>query len=310
MERKSAEQLVELIETLKPLPQVATLVVEKCADPKVSLREVADCLKNDPAFTARVLSVANSVFYRGEREIKTTKDAVSRIGLRALRHLVYSAAVYGLFSKKDRESRFDRQAFWLHSLTVAIASRLLAQRLEFPEEESFTAGLLHDIGKIVIDQAAVETMPDGRSTKLEAVILTDDEALIEGFDPAEVGYRAAQKWNLPASVQKAIAYIRVEELEFLGNPVDETLVRIVQSANAFSEDLERLGTPHGEFLEAYGARFSIPAGEMATFAAAIREEVTQIASVFQLSDAEVHRYFDAIAVAQKELAGEDVKTPS
>jgi HD-like signal output (HDOD) protein len=303
MEKKSAERLAEMIETLKPLPQVATLVVEKCADPDAGVREIADVLRSDPAFTAKVLSVANSVFYRGEKEIKTAKDAVARIGIKALRNIVYSTAVYNLFSKKnERPTPFDREAFWIHSLSVAVCAKQIAARLDFAEDEAFTAGLLHDIGKIVIDQASTEAAGDGRSSKLETVLLEDDDALVEGFDPAEVGYRAAQKWHLPSGVQKAIAYIRVEDLEFIGSESDETLVRIVQSSNAFCEDLAHLGTPHREFLEAYAARFGIPAGEIEAFVAQVRQEVADAAGLFQLTDRDVHRYFDALSTAQSELS--------
>lgn len=302
MESKSAERLAELIETLEPLPQVATLVIEKCSDPKASTRDVAACLSKDPAFTVKVLSVSNSVFYRGEKEIKTAQEAVMRIGQKALKNIVYSTAVYSLFSKDKRKSSFDREAYWLHSLSVGVCARLLAQRNEIEEEEAFTAGLLHDIGKVIIDQASTEKGAKGKATKLEEVLVSDEEALIEGVDPAEVGYHAARKWNLPGSIAKAIGYIRVEGLDFLENRAEEALVRLVQSANAFCEDMERLGgNAHAEFLEAYAERFGLSNGEIGPFAASVRDEVAACAELFNLKQPDVQRYFDALAVAQNEI---------
>ena len=310
MDRKPAERLAELIETLKPLPHVATLLIEKCSDPKAGMREVADVLKNDPAFTVKVLTVSNSVFYRGTREIKTARDAVSRIGLKALKHVVYSTAVYNLFSKTERQTGFNREAFWLHSVSVAVCAKLLARRFKTPEDETFTAGLLHDIGKIIIDQAATERVGTSSKTKLESVIVTDSEALIDGFDPAEVGYRAARKWNLPGGIQKAIAYVRIEDLDFIENSDEQMLVRVIQSSNAFCEDLASLRhNPHAEFLEAYAARFGMTMDEITAFIDAGRQEVSEIAALFELKEAEVHRYFDALAVAQREMEKADLETP-
>jgi HD-like signal output (HDOD) protein len=312
MDRKPAERLAELIETLKPLPQVATLVIEKCNDPKAGAREIADCLRNDPAFTAKILSVANSVFYRGDKEMKTVRDAVTRVGLQSLKHVVYSTAIYNVFTKSDRQSTFDREGFWLHSVSVGICAKHLARRFQCPEDETFTSGLLHDIGKIIIDQASTERAGSGSTTKLETVILGDDEALIDGFDPAEVGYRAAKKWNLPASIQKAIAYIRIEDLDFIEREEEQMLVRVVQSSNEFCEDLASLrNNPHAEFLEAYASRFGMSGtAEISTFAEAVRAEVCEIATLFELRDAEVHRYFDALAVAQKALENANLGTAS
>jgi len=302
MERKSAERLAELIDTLEPLPQVATLVVEKCADPKASTREIASCLANDPAFTTKVLSVANSVFYRGEKEIKTAQEAVMRIGQKALKNIVYSTAVYSLFAKDKRKSAFDRETFWLHSLSVAVCARLLAEHHGLEEEEAFTAGLVHDIGKVLIDQASTEKSGAGKVSKLETVLVEDDEAMIEGLDPAEVGYYAARKWALPAGIVKAIGYIRVEDLEFIGNPAEEALCRVIQTANAFCEDVERLGgNPHAEFLEEYATRFNISGEKIGEFTVKIRDEVSATAELFNLKKPNVQRYFDALAVAQSEL---------
>ena len=310
MDRKPAERLAELIETLKPLPHVATLLIEKCNDPKAGMREVGEVLKNDPAFTVKVLTVSNSVFYRGTREIKTARDAVSRIGLKALKHVVYSTAVYNLFSKTERQTGFNREAFWLHSVSVAVCAKLLARRFKTPEDETFTAGLLHDIGKIIIDQAATEGLGTGSKTKLESVIVTDSEALIDGFDPAEVGYRAARKWNLPGAIQKAIAYVRLEDLDFIENSDEQMLVRVIQSSNAFCEDLASLRhNPHAEFLEAYAARFGMTMEEITAFIETGRQEVSEIAALFELKEAEVHRYFDALAVAQREMEKADLETP-
>jgi HD-like signal output (HDOD) protein len=309
MDRKPAERLAELIETLKPLPHVATLLIEKCNDPNTGMREVGDILKNDPAFTVKVLTVSNSVFYRGTREIKTARDAVQRIGLKALKHVIYSTAVYNLFSKTDRQTGFDREGFWLHSVSVAVCAKVLARRFQLAEDEAFTAGLLHDIGKIIIDQAATERFGTSKSTKLESVIVTDTESLIDGFDPAEVGYRAARKWNLPGSIQKALAYVRIEDLDFIENSDEQMLVRVIQSSNAFCEDLASLrNNPHAEFLEAYASRFGMTMDDIVAFVEAGRKEVSDIAGLFELKDIEVHRYFDALAVAQKEVEKADLET--
>lgn len=302
LESKPAERLAALIGTLKPLPQVATVVIEKCANPRSTTREIADCLEKDPAFTAKVLSVANSVFYRGDKEVKSARDAVLRIGQRTLQHVVYATAVHSLFAKEKRVTAFDQEAFWLHSLSVGVGARLLAEKMALPANEPFTAGILHDIGRLIIEQAAGERAGEGRASKLETVMIGSEEALVDGLDPAEVGYCAAKKWNLPLSIAEAIGFIRVEDLDFLEDKSVETLIRIVQSANAFCEDVANLGgNAHKEFLEAYAERLGFSVAEMVAFSDALRDEVTATASLFNIGEPDVHRYFDALAVAQSEL---------
>ena len=148
----SSQEITSKIKDLPTLPLVAVRVMEIINDPHSSASDLAEVISSDPAMTAKVLRLVNSAYYGFPNPITTITHAVAIMGFNTLRSLVLSVATFDLFSKKKPDQFFQLEELWMHSIGTAVGSKLLAKRLGLPNfEELFIAGLLHDVGKVVLD---------------------------------------------------------------------------------------------------------------------------------------------------------------
>ena len=191
------------IRLLSP-PEIFLKVSRMVEDPKCSGAALAQTIARDPVLTAQLLRVANSPFYGFPSRIGTIERAVTVIGTRALRDLVLAASAVGIFTKMPL---VDMRPFWHHSLLSGLASRLLGLRCGVPEPEAlFVAGLLHDVGQLII----LAKLPEmGRETRIRArdcrLPLHTLERAVFGFDHAEVGGELLRQWHLPQAVWEPVS---------------------------------------------------------------------------------------------------------
>lgn len=200
----SPEDLVKGSVRLLSPPEVFIRVSRMVEDPKCSGAALAQTISRDPALTARLLRLANSPFYGFPSRIETIERALTVIGTRALRDLVLAACAAGMFVRMPIS---DMQAFWRHSLMSGLTSRLLGMRCGVREPEAlFAAGLLHDVGQLII----LAKLPEmGRETRLRArdsgLPLHALERAVLGFDHAEVGGELLRQWRLPQTLWEPVA---------------------------------------------------------------------------------------------------------
>lgn len=192
---------------LPTLPQVVIKVEKLARDENASAKDLAEVMNLDPALTARVLKIANSVIYGGRSPISSVSYAVARIGFSEVRNIALSLSILKLFHEKGQ---LDYRRFWKHCLSVAFASRIVKR---FGDKDLgnfdnfFVVGLLHDVGIMVLDQyfstyyAAVLAEVRGASLSL-----SDLEKDLLGIDHAEVGAMLLEKWRLPDDIVQAVRY--------------------------------------------------------------------------------------------------------
>jgi diguanylate cyclase (GGDEF)-like protein len=191
--------------TLPSVPAVVLEVLDLCQDDGVSIGQVAKVLARDPALSAKVLKVANSPWYGVRSQVTTLERAITILGINATLSLALSfSLVRGL--QKGKEG-FDHQAYWLRCVIGAAASRAIGGFVNAAnQEELFLAGLLQDIGILVLNEA----MPDSYPT-IVAAAKGDHRLLIElerqeyGCDHSEISAWILERWNLPANLQHAAA---------------------------------------------------------------------------------------------------------
>lgn len=203
-----ASELVSENMDLLVLPDIYNKVTEKLEDPNSSNDAIAAVLRIDPVLTGRLLKLVNSAFYGLPRQVADISQAVGMVGRTELGHMVLGTAVAGL-KIKINDDVMPLKAFWRHSIYTAVVARLLARQL--PDlrdpEEVFVAGLLHDLGRLVI----AHTMPD---KLIEANKLVDfdhftspqAEREVLGFDHTEVGEALFTMWKLPEMLVKSCRY--------------------------------------------------------------------------------------------------------
>ncbi|MGE5175764.1 MAG: HDOD domain-containing protein [Hyphomicrobiales bacterium] len=197
--RRAAEETM----VLPTFPVVASRLIEEVARPDATSEEIGRILANDPALAARTLRLANSDFYGFPRKVGSIELAVLVLGPGTMRDLVLTSSVVQTFGQAGTAL----EGLWSHSMACGIAARSLAERCRYRlTGDAYAAGLLHDIGKVVLRQNDPERF-DAVLALCRAQNVPGDEAErgLFGSDHAEVGGWLAERWGLPAEIVEAIA---------------------------------------------------------------------------------------------------------
>ncbi len=206
MGQLALESVVQSVNELPSLPQVALEVMRLTRDPDTTARELNDVICQDQAITANMLRLANSAYYGFPRLIGTVGEAVVLLGFQTVRSIVLTAALGDTLSKEVKAYSLEKGELWKHSMGVATAGRMIAKRAGYKYQDlAYTAGLLHDVGKIVLADYLEEYCTEVlEKVRTEEVCFSDAELEILGIDHAQTGGEVAKKWNFPAEIVEAI----------------------------------------------------------------------------------------------------------
>ncbi len=204
--RENILQILRDIRSLPTLPDSATRVLELADNPEASPRSLAEAVDSDPSIATRLLKLVNSPYFGIRGTVTSIQQALVFLGVSNLRNLVLSSSAMDLFSKDGEVGSFSRKDLWLHSLATALAARELAKVTRSADPEvAFTAGLIHDVGKVVIDRyfhddfKRIIVLMDTYH-----VPMRDAEAAVIGIDHSEVGRYLTERWSLPKVLQDSV----------------------------------------------------------------------------------------------------------
>jgi putative nucleotidyltransferase with HDIG domain len=203
---RETSRLAKALESIPTLPTVAHRLNEVIQSSSATVPQVAEILRGDPATSAKLLRLVNSPHFGVPGGVADVARAIPFVGFNQLYQLVLSIGVMDVVGAAA--GLFDPRELWMHSLTVATAARQIACEVKFPDPGSaFTAGLLHDIGKI----ALAKLEPDRLATAItlmrdERVDILDAEARCELTSHEWLGGRLAQLWRFPAKLAGAIEH--------------------------------------------------------------------------------------------------------
>jgi putative nucleotidyltransferase with HDIG domain len=200
-------QLIMTTRDLPAMPHVASKVLELSGNPNTSALKLQQVIADDQAMAARILKIANSAMYACSRKIKTLTEAIVMLGFNSIRSLVVTSAARNLYSSANSRMGLKERLLWEHSIGTACACRLLVQAdLPHLAEEAFLAGLMHDIGKLVLNQRAADRFDEVVQTVYnESRMFVETERALLGFDHAEVGAMLVNKWKLAPALELIIA---------------------------------------------------------------------------------------------------------
>ena len=190
------------------LSHVTTELLDLINDPASTSQDICNVIMKDPVVTYKVLRLVNSAYYGLPRRVGTISEAVTILGFETLRTLVLGVSVYRALGKITRHGLLDSEQIWKHSVATAAASKILAQELDFPRaEQAFVAGLLHDIGKVILNSLMRAQYAEvvRKINETELSLLRAEREVLE-FDHAEIGKLVAEKWNLPGSLVEPIGF--------------------------------------------------------------------------------------------------------
>ncbi len=206
--QKLKDKIVASIEKLPPLPQVVFKVQDLISSPDSNAIEIAREIETDQALAAKVLRIANSAYYGMGGKISSVQHASVVLGYKTLGEIVTVAGAEGTLDGKLPGYEYDSRDLWEHSLTVAFGSKLIAgMNNSALANEAYTAGLIHDIGKIILDPYIMEHKIDIVSfMETEEKTFLDAEDRFFAFNHAEIAYEVCKKWNFPDIISNAIRY--------------------------------------------------------------------------------------------------------
>jgi len=234
----SPSDLAEGLEDLPSLPAVVMELLGAIEQEDIDISVLARKVALDQALTAKTLRLANSSSFGLQVKVTTIQQAMTFLGFQTTRNLITAAAMTGCFPT-GRCPGFSDKAFWRHSVATAACARVLARRVRFNQDYAFTAGLLHDIGRLVL----VTRYPEhyqavlARRSRDDGELLAAERAVI-GIDHVAAGVALAGHWNFSDTMRQAIEWHHEPE-----KPGAGFLATIVHVANAVAHALDLAGEP-------------------------------------------------------------------
>jgi len=251
---------VEGIGALPTLPEIPMRILRLISNEEASMDDISRIVERDPSLTANILKVANSPYYGMRQKVASLKLALAMLGLNEIINIVTSISIVRLFPARKRAGSFDRTRFWQHSFGCATAARMLAGDLKFETEGvDFVAGLLHDVGKLIMDQYFHPKLREIRKVKQKKdITLIEAEQQALGVDHATLGSWLAQRWDLPAPLVESITYHhRPLDVLALAPPSREpALAAIVHLADILAGEPELNFTESLQAPESFGDNFA------------------------------------------------------
>jgi putative nucleotidyltransferase with HDIG domain len=239
MSKLTSEQLVQGVQDLPSLPAVVMELLSSIEQDNIDISVLAKKVSYDQALTAKTLRLANSSSLGLQVKVATIQQAITFLGFQATRNLITAAAVTGCFPNGLCPG-FNDKAFWRHSIATAACARSLARRLRFNQDVAFTAGLLHDIGRLVLvtghpkAYGEVQAWRNKEDSDWEVA-----ERAVLGVDHVDAGIALAEHWNFSDTMRQAIAWHHAPETPGAG-----FLAAIVHVANAVVHALDLAGEEH------------------------------------------------------------------
>lgn len=197
----AAKKRVQLIKNLPTLPGMIEQISKAVESQRFSVADVGKLISRDQVLSAKVLKLANSAFFGFSRKVGSLTQALVLLGFDVVKGLILTSSVFDLMKARA-------EGLWLHSMGVATASSVIASVLEMEDAEEISlAGLLHDLGKVVLRAHMAEDMEAiSELVENEGMSIRDAELAVLGFTHAEVGKWLAESWKLPDQLADPIQY--------------------------------------------------------------------------------------------------------
>lgn len=194
------------VEELPTLPSVASRLLSMVRDPETTAEDVHQVITQDPSLTANVLKLVNSAFYGFSREISTVREAVVILGFNTVKSLALSVSVFDVFPE-EQSPLMDRRGLWVHSIATGVAGEVIAESADVDAEEILVAGVLHDVGKIVMDlyfeDEFVSILDYSKENNVKFIEASRE---VVGVDHAEIGAWLIEEWKLPEPIVHGVRH--------------------------------------------------------------------------------------------------------
>ena len=201
------KEILAKVDRLPPLPAVVQQIMALLQDPDYSMDRLMNVARMDPGITAHVIQMCNSPFYGLRVKVSSLQQALVILGSRQLMEIVLSGQIVDRFRQGQRGYRLARGDLWRHAMATALLAQRLGERLGFAETPAlFTAGLMHDVGKLILSEYVAQDFQRIEALVAEGVSFAQAERQVLGVDHALLGAAVARQWNFPEEIAAAIAF--------------------------------------------------------------------------------------------------------
>ena len=271
MKKNKISAITSKINSIPTLPTVAMKVIQTTSDPASSAKDLMGIINPDIALTTKILRIANSPFYGFSNEIASLQHAITILGFKEIRNLVISTVIFDSFKNIKKDTKYNVGDFWKHSFISGLAAKIISTDLKKTGNEYFVAGLIHDIGKLVIYIA----LPDIFAKLIEMTnplkskfMSYQIEKNIIGMTHDEIGMMLLKKWMFPKDLMISVGYHhRLREIS-----TESDMPFVVHTADIFAhiheiqadnedEDHPGIGTVYRDFIKLsghYGIKWDTP----------------------------------------------------
>lgn len=249
MAPSKTDLILKQIKELPPLPLVVQKLIKVMDDEMSSAEDISRVLSSDQAMASKVLKLVNSSFYGLSGQVSTVSRAVVILGVAAIRNLALGLAVAKIMATGEKNDM--RRRFWEHALATAAGAEILARAGGYPDpEEAFMAGLLHDLGYLVLLMAVPEESLELIENPVPDQLEKEKEML--GLTHAQVGQKLLKHWRLPRQLEQAVRFHHTGPVFTSGDEPLASLVAMADALAAAHGSLDQNNLSHGEIQELIG----------------------------------------------------------
>ncbi len=201
-------EIYDKVEKIPPLSFVAIRVVKMLENPDIAASELIKVVSVDQALTANILKLCNSAYYGLPRTVSSVGQAIMYLGFNVVRNLALTISLKDAFDQTKEGFGYEHGGLWKHSICTAIGAEILSKRLSSGiADVAFTAGLLHDLGKLIVARFLTDRIPIIDQMVIEkSISYREAEREVLGCDHAEIGFKISDAWNFPSVLVQAMGF--------------------------------------------------------------------------------------------------------
>jgi putative nucleotidyltransferase with HDIG domain len=270
------------VEAFPGMPATAAKLLPLLDNPDSTPSEVENIVKYDPGLTANILKLTNSAYFGIPTKVSSIKQAVILLGWKRLMQVVTTICMSPLMKKAVPGYDLRSGELWRHSIAVSVAAELLVKALKIPDaDEVFTAGLLHDVGKLILGGFVKQDLEQIQAMVTKGISFDVAESMVLGTNHAEIGGQILHKWSFPAELVNAVQWHH--DPESCENTC--TLSDIVHVANKVGLMTGIVKTEEGIDIEPFGPvadRLGLKANHIEAIVQQTAEEVKKLSVIWEM----------------------------
>ncbi len=248
------KKILGQVEDLPALPDIAMKLIQLASNMDTEISEIIEVIEKDPSLTAKLLKLCNSSYYGLSKRIGSVQQAVVLLGYSTLYKIALTVSSSIYFKRGASGYGLSHEDLWKHSVGTAIASETIAHKYNRPKaQNAYTAGLLHDIGKVVLSEFVSDDIDRILTLVENKRSFTEAETEILGMDHAMIAGKLARRWKFPEALVEALKYhhephLAVADKELcafthMGNVITNTIgqgIGVDSFMNLISEEVEKM----------------------------------------------------------------------